>query len=93
MMVASFSLVSIRFCILLTLLSLTRQCQSQDDGSSEPKPPGWFVLPADSEDSSDGMVDYTFEYGSPPNFQWVTNDTQVDLNIFNGTGGQYSLMS
>ncbi|KAI1619115.1 hypothetical protein EDD36DRAFT_492439 [Exophiala viscosa] len=91
-MVASFTLASIQFYVLLTILFLTRLCHAQDDGSSEPKPPGWFILPADSGTSSDGMVDYTFEYGSSPEFQWVTNDTEVDLNIYDASGTAYSLL-
>ncbi|KIV84316.1 hypothetical protein PV11_00103 [Exophiala sideris] len=83
-MLASCSFTAIRFCISLTLLSLIRPCQSQ--GSSEPKPPGRFILPADAGDTSESQVDYTFEYGSLANFQWATNDNATDLEIYNAAG-------
>ncbi|KAK4935910.1 hypothetical protein LTR10_023122 [Elasticomyces elasticus] len=83
-MLASFSFTAIQFCISLTLLSLIRPCQSQ--GSSEPEPPGRFILPADAGDTSESQVDYTFEYGSLANFQWATNDNATDLEIYNAAG-------
>lgn len=79
--------------MILRLLVLTRPCLSQSVDPTEP--PAHFILPANLGDFNDGMVDYTFEYGSAPNFQWAlnVNASLVDLTISNAAGNQYTLLS
>ncbi|KIW55802.1 hypothetical protein PV05_04524 [Exophiala xenobiotica] len=65
----SSSFLRLRFA--LTLLLITHSQPTRSVSSSGPQ--NYFVFPPNQGDFPDGIMTYTFEYGSTPNFEWVMN--------------------